>query len=50
MKHNRLMPGYYRKNIARNAQRKFFQRKAKEREQAKAVLMGGEPQKEKTGQ
>ncbi len=30
MKHKKPMPGYYGKNIAQHAQRRFFQRKATE--------------------
>lgn len=30
MKKKKTMPGYYRKNIAQHAQRRFFQRKALE--------------------
>lgn len=32
MKQRTPMPGYYRKNIVKNAQRKFLQRKKRERE------------------
>ncbi len=32
MKHKAHIPGYYRKNIVKNAQRKFLQRKKRERE------------------
>ena len=33
MKHKKPMPGYYGKNIAQNAQRRFFRRKAMEADQ-----------------
>ena len=32
MKHKVPMPGYYQRNIVKNAQRKFLQRKKRERE------------------
>lgn len=32
MRRKAPMPGYYRKNIVKNAQRKFLQRKKRERE------------------
>jgi len=42
MKRNYQMPGYYRKNIVRNAQRKFLQRKKREREKRQAAKPGTE--------
>lgn len=35
MKRKKQMPGYYGKNIAQHAQRRFFQRKALEADQEK---------------
>jgi hypothetical protein len=35
MKHKKHMPGYYGKNIVRNAQRKFLRRKAAEADREK---------------
>lgn len=32
MRHKAPIPGYYRKNIIKNAQRKFLQQKKQERE------------------
>lgn len=37
MKHKAPMPGYYRKNIVKNAQRKFLLRKNREREAKQAA-------------
>jgi hypothetical protein len=52
MKGKKPMPGYYGKNIVRNAQRKFLQRKAleadsgdPEKAQRKRVLRGENNQK-----
>lgn len=38
MKHKKPMPGYYGKNIAQHAQRRFFQRKALEEKERRDDL------------